>query len=691
MASPRQTSRARSRRALLLALVAGGLGLVAAVLPLPAWSFTSVSVGAQRALPAVEDVAAAELQSVVAESGTGATGDRVAAEDASVPTFTSIGLTFDRRPSDPVFLRTRRPDGGWDPWQVLPVSADEGPDGSTSAGTDPVWTGGAVGYEVNLGRTDAASADVVTVHDQLRRTVADATPVADAATVMPFTVHPRTEWGARASSGTSSYASSLKLAVVHHSASGNTYTQAEVPSVLRSIQAYHMDGRGWSDIAYNFVVDKFGTVWEGRGGGISRPVVGAHAMGFNTSSVGIMVLGDYSQPGVVPGAATNESVSKVIGWKFALHRIDPASRTSFTSGGSTSIPKGTVVDLPRVVGHKDVGATGCPGSIYGYLPGQRARAQEWTNWIRAVSGPSGVVETTTMPTPGTVKVTGFAVDPDLGGPARVRLAVAGRTVEADTSIERPDVQLLPGFVSAPLRSGFELMVSGVPPGWAEACTTVIDQGTRVGDEALGCTALQVVDPAGAAPTGELFAVSTAPGTLMMALRVADAQGTAPFTADVLVDGVVRSTRPTNADGVGLARIDGIYGGPRLLCLRARNVGAGADSVVDCRRVQVPGASPRGAVEVLAIEPGRVRVKGWVVDDESIAPTFVAVVVGPTATGVNANRPRPDQLVRFPGLGPNHGFEATLPAARGTHNVCVVAHNLGLGADTTLACTRLVVK
>ncbi len=665
--------------------------MLLATLPLPSWSFTSVAVGAHRVLPAVQDASAAELRTLEVQSGTPATGDRVAAADTSVDTFNSIGLTFDRAPSAPVFLRTQRPDGGWDPWQVLSVSADEGPDGTTSAGTDAVWTGGAVGYEVNLGRTDAKVADVVTVSEELRRTTADTTSLAGASTARPLTVHTRAEWGARTTNSSPSYASSLKLAVVHHSASGNTYTSAQVPSVLRSIQAYHMDGRGWSDMAYNFVVDKFGTIWEGRGGGIDRPVVGAHAMGFNTSTVGVMVLGDYSLPGVLPGAATQESVSKLVGWKFAMHGISPTGRTSFTSGGSSSIAAGRVVDLPRVVGHKDVGATGCPGSIYGYLGGMRTRAQEWTNWILATSGPSGSVESVTMPAPGTVRVAGYAVDPGLGGPAKVRLTVAGRTVEAVTSLNRSDVQALPGFAGAPLASGFSLTVSGVPPGFAEACATIVDQGAVVGDEPLGCTSLRVADPAGRAPTGELFATTVAPGTVMTAFRVADAQGKAPFVADVLVDGKVRATKSTNSEGVGMVRLDGVPGGRHQLCLRARNVGAGADTVADCTNPVVPGAPPRGVVELLATEPGRVKVKGWAVDDESVAPTFVAVFVGSAGTAVAADRPRPDQQVWFPGLGPNHGFEATVPAAKGTHNVCVVAHNLGLGTDTSLTCKRLVVK
>jgi hypothetical protein len=201
----------------------------------------------------------------------------------------------------------------------------------------------------------------------------------------------------------------------------------------------------------------------------------------------------------------------------------------------------------------------------------------------------------------------------------------------------------------------------------------------------------VADPAGEVPTGELFATTVGPGRVMTALRVADAQGAAPFEGDVLLDGTVRATKTTNAEGVALVRLDGVTGGRHRLCLRARNVGAGADTVVDCSYPVVPGASPRGSVELLAAEPGRVKVKGWVVDDESSAATFVAVFVGAVGTGVNANLPRPDQQGWFLGLGPNHGFEATIPSAKGNFNVCVVAHNLGLGVDTTMTCKRLVVK
>src|SRR5690606_21938388 len=109
-----------------------------------------------------------------------------------------------------------------------------------------------------------------------------------------FTVNTRASWGARGAKEPPSIASSgLKLAVVHHTASTNAYSASQVPSILRSMQAFHMDGNGWNDIGYNFLVDRFGNVWEGRGGGVDKAVIGAHAGGFNTGSVGVSVIGNF--------------------------------------------------------------------------------------------------------------------------------------------------------------------------------------------------------------------------------------------------------------------------------------------------------------------------------------------------------------------------------------------------------------
>ncbi len=82
---------------------------------------------------------------------------------------------------------------------------------------------------------------------------------------------------------------------MHHSVTQNDYAPADVPGILRSIQAFHIDGRGWNDIAYNFAVDKFGGIWEARGGGITNAVIGGHAMGANSETTGVVTLGDFTR------------------------------------------------------------------------------------------------------------------------------------------------------------------------------------------------------------------------------------------------------------------------------------------------------------------------------------------------------------------------------------------------------------
>jgi hypothetical protein len=86
---------------------------------------------------------------------------------------------------------------------------------------------------------------------------------------------------------------SVEVAFVHHTENPNGYLPAEVPAMLRAIFAFHRDGRGWNDIGYNFILDRFGRIFEARAGGIDEPVTGAQAGGYNYRSTGIGVLGEY--------------------------------------------------------------------------------------------------------------------------------------------------------------------------------------------------------------------------------------------------------------------------------------------------------------------------------------------------------------------------------------------------------------
>lgn len=156
------------------------------------------------------------------------------------------------------------------------------------------------------------------------------------------------------------YTSTVKAAFVHHSATGNNYTCAQAPSVLRGIYRYHVKSSGWRDIGYNFAVDKCGNIYEGRAGGVTKAVLGAHTLGFNTNSTGIAVLGTYSSKN--PPAAAVTAIAKLTAWKLGLFGRNPKGKVTLVSGGSGKYKKGAKAKLNVISGHRDGFATECPGA-----------------------------------------------------------------------------------------------------------------------------------------------------------------------------------------------------------------------------------------------------------------------------------------------------------------------------------------
>ncbi len=289
---------------------------------------------------------------------------RVATE--VVEPFDMLGVTVPARPADHLLARVRV-GGTWGPWMELELNPEHEAQGAEAiradrvapgVHTEPTWAKGADAYELNV-PADVASVQVHLIRPEIASIELDAGGATAGAADAPAILS-RSQWGARAPKVAPVPAPDLKLAVVHHSVNANTYSQADVPALLRGIQAYHMDTQGWNDIAYNFAVDRFGRIWEARAGGVSNLVVGGHAQGFNTSTTGVMVLGDFTSAD--PTQASVDAVADIIGWKFARHRQDVRGSTQFSSLGGPRYSEGTVVTLPKIVGHGDVGSTACPGS-----------------------------------------------------------------------------------------------------------------------------------------------------------------------------------------------------------------------------------------------------------------------------------------------------------------------------------------
>ncbi|MGH3002643.1 MAG: N-acetylmuramoyl-L-alanine amidase [Gaiellaceae bacterium] len=163
------------------------------------------------------------------------------------------------------------------------------------------------------------------------------------------------------------FAPAIKLAIVHHTAGSNDYTRAQAAAIVRGIEVYHVKGNGWNDIGYNFLVDRFGTVYEGRGGGIDRNVIGAHAEGFNTGTVGVALVGNYTS--ATPPPAQQAALVHLLAWRLDVAHIDPLSTVVYTSGGNAKFRSGKLVTLRAISGHRDTGPSECPGNrAYALLP-----------------------------------------------------------------------------------------------------------------------------------------------------------------------------------------------------------------------------------------------------------------------------------------------------------------------------------
>ncbi|MDH6227303.1 MULTISPECIES: peptidoglycan recognition protein [Streptomyces] len=164
---------------------------------------------------------------------------------------------------------------------------------------------------------------------------------------------------------------------VHHTDSPNGYDCADTPAIIRRISADQTAGRHWDDIGYNFLVDRCGTIYEGRAGGSGRPVTGAHTQGFNHRTAGVAAIGTFTQGAEVPEAMT-EAIARLAAWKLGLADVDPRADVRLvSSNGRSRFEKGETAELPVIAGHDDGYRTDCPGAaLKAHLPLIRERAAQ---------------------------------------------------------------------------------------------------------------------------------------------------------------------------------------------------------------------------------------------------------------------------------------------------------------------------
>lgn len=210
-------------------------------------------------------------------------------------------------------------------------------------------------------------------------------------------VHPRSKWATNRPPRGELVEEDVRFLLVHHSASRNGHTSADAPAILRSFYDYHTGPeKGWTDIAYNFLIDAGGGVWEGRAGSLDGPVAGDATGGNQGFSQLVCVIGDYNT--AQPTQPSLSTLVALLAWLADRYRVDtdPTSQVTFTSRGSNVWPRGTSVTTPTITGHRSMSRTSCPGAnLSSYVEGDlmadvtRARSTRAASASRPGSPSSG--------------------------------------------------------------------------------------------------------------------------------------------------------------------------------------------------------------------------------------------------------------------------------------------------------------
>ncbi|MEA2331854.1 MAG: hypothetical protein QOH58_1992, partial [Thermoleophilaceae bacterium] len=248
-----------------------------------------------------------------------APGGRTSATVSAARAFNLVGLRWRGTATPDVELRVLGR-GGWGRWQDLGVHG--------SGGSDPAWVGRARTVQYRLDRrVPGLRLHFVAVGKRRTRVHA-----AQATTTTPFPYVSREDWGASSCvpREAPSYGA-VEAVQVHHTVSLNDYTPEEAPQIVLAICRYHRNSNGWNDIGYNALVDKYGTIYEGRAGGLDQAVVGAHAQGFNSQTAGVANIGDYSSVGASQEALS--ATATYIRWKLGVHGQPLSGPVTLTSAG----------------------------------------------------------------------------------------------------------------------------------------------------------------------------------------------------------------------------------------------------------------------------------------------------------------------------------------------------------------------
>jgi hypothetical protein len=360
--------------------------------------------------------------------------------------FDLVGLHW-RSGHGAVSMRFRRNGGHWTTWVATGGSDEHAPDGvKAPLGTDPVWVGGADemqmavkgsihGVRAHFENTTGTTTAGARVKTAMRKVVHSAfvslfaTPVAHAQDGSQPNIIPRSAWGADQCPPrrTPDYGT-IKAAFIHHTVNANDYGPGDSAAIVLAICRFHRNTNGWDDIGYNFLVDRYGQIFEGRAGGIDKAVQGAHTQGYNAQSFGIANLGTFTD--VPQTDVALKAMARLIAWKMAIARQPVTGKVTLISAGGASnrFPTGQPVTLDRISGHRDANSTECPGdALYAQLPELRRLAAG--RQVAPGAGLTAAIGGSRLPYPSPAALMGRFLFPDgtpaASAPLDIEFRVAG--------------------------------------------------------------------------------------------------------------------------------------------------------------------------------------------------------------------------------------------------------------------------
>ena len=260
-----------------------------------------------------------------------------------------VGLAWaEGTPTDVEF---RLDDGPWQHWHTQEGHGEDG--GTPALGTIAHLMDG---DRLEIRLDVAVSGAELYVSSRIEAASIGAAPVAAALDQPSFVT--REQWGGDGCENYSvddpGWTNRVRAIVVHHTSGSNHHSAGSVPTILQAICEYHVLGQKWTDIGYNFLIDRFGTIYEGRRSNADGDLaIGAHAYGINSQTVGIALLGDFD--GQAPSAAAQESLVQLMAWLSETEHIDLDQTMTLTD------PEGVAHTVKGLLGHKEVSETSCPG------------------------------------------------------------------------------------------------------------------------------------------------------------------------------------------------------------------------------------------------------------------------------------------------------------------------------------------